>query len=697
MTNFTVCVPLFCGVLAFAASAANGPDPAEYRATVMKNDHLSKDEGEGFCWHASYSAQNFLEAYEAFRDEKWLDEAITYYDFFISKLKKDPDGFEGWIGPTITGTPEIQEDALVGDAVLCRHLVYFAEMVLKDPALKARYGEKANTYVELSTRIMWEKWNKRGCYYEDAAGWGSYSTHGRSIDIKSGKWVERPGTMMTQPLNKSADAAMVLLRLWRITGKTEYRDRVERIFGRAKMLFWHYPDEDRISWSYWTPHARYDIEGKAPRHWVGVHSKRSGYQAGEVEMFVELYDSGLVFDRADIERLVRTNLYMSKGDGKNAWRASDGSSDAGQLWSPLVRFDETLRKMYVDGLAKKTDPTGQIYAAHFQNVTSKHLNWDRLYVKDPAHVRVTQAPLQPGKNITLALPIPDVVETAGNIKSRLVTRTNAAGTLKIELLDATGKQVLGTLASIDVPKDAEYNSPRWDGTNPATGKKEDGKYFVRWTLSGESRTEPVWVKPGTKRESTGPAPLAAGQTIKVDFENNLDARWHIEGATQSEEQAHGGKKSLKLIEGQAAIMTFGDEDSLPVKVTMWIFETGKKLGKTTANGAAWGIKTGDGDKFCIRKCWRTYLGGDNDHAWFNTGENQWYNPHPSGFPRKDGWTEWVFDFSGAAAQLSAGGKVGGNLIPKYTPNGAIAVYLTGGDSQTGPVYVDDISVEYSGK
>ncbi|MBI3830696.1 MAG: hypothetical protein HY291_14335 [Planctomycetes bacterium] len=691
-------LPLFLLVALKVSFSAEGPDPTAYRADVMKNGHLRSDEGEAFCWHASYSADDFLTAYEAYGDPKWLEEAAEYYDFYLTKLKKDPDGYEGWIGPTITNTPEIQEDALVGDAVLCRHLVGFAEIVLKDEALKKRFGEKAQHYVDLCTRMLWEKWNKRGCYYEDAAGWGSYRTHGRSIDTQSGKWLERPDTILSQPLNKSADAAIVLLRLWRITGKPEYRERVERIFTRAKQIFLYYPEDDRVVWHYWTPHAPFDIEGKAPRHWCGVHPERPGYQSAEVSMFVEVYNSGLVFDKTDLERIIRTNHFMAQGDGKKPWRSADGSTAAGQLWTSLARFDEPIRKQYEEGLAKKSDPTTQIHLAYFKNVTSKQLNWDRLYVKDPTQVKVATPALQPGKFITLALPIPDVVETAGNIKTKLVTQTHAAGTLKLELLDAAGKEVLGTIATLEVPKESEYNAPRWDGTNPKTGKKDDGEYRIRWTLNGESRMEPVWVKPGTKREATGPATLAAGETLKADFEVEPDARWHIEGATLSEEQAHGGKKCLKLIEGQGAVMTFGEDDDLPVKVTLWVYDNGKKLGKATTTGAAWGVKTASGDKFALRTCWRTYLGGDAEYAWFNTGENQWHDPHPSKISRKEGWTEWVFDFSDPAApKIAAGGKPVGNLAPKYVPKGAVAVYLGGGDSSTGPVYIDDISVEYPKK
>jgi len=685
-----------CAATGLKLRATEGPDPAAYHAQVMQNGNLANSSGEDFCWHASYSANDFLEAYEAFGDVRWLEEAEKYYDWYLTKLKKDPDGFEGWIGPTITNTPEIQEDALVGDAILCRHIVGWAEIVLKNPELKRRFGDKAQKYVDLATRIVWEKWNKRGCYYQDAAGYGSYRTHGRSIDTKSGQWVERANTILSQPLNKSFDTGIVLLRLWRITGKPEYKERVERIFSHGKMLFRLFPS-DRVVWSYWVPNAAYDIEGKAPKHWVGVHPSRPGYQVGEVEMIAEVYDSGLVFEQADLERMIRTNHWMAEGGGKGGWRSADGSSEAGALWDGLVRWDEAIRKKYEEGL-KGTDNTTQIRRAYFKNVTEKHLDWNRLYVKDAAQVKVAKTPLQPGQFIALARPLPDVIETLNADKTKLATETLAAGTLKIELLDASGKEALGTLATLEVPKDAEYNAPRWDGTNPKTGKKDEAEYRIRWTLNGESRVEAVWVKPGTKHEKSGPEALKAGDKLAVDCEGDFGARWHLEGAAASAEQFHGGAKSLKVIAGQTAVLFFGEDEDLPVKVSFWVYDSGKKLGKTTATGAAWGLQTAAGDKFALRTCWRTYLDGDSAYAWFNTGENQWFNPHPSKIARKEGWTQWVFDCGDPkAVKITAGGAPVGNLDAKYTPKGAVALFLMGGDPNAGPLYVDDIQIEFTKK
>lgn len=681
---------------AVAQEAVSEPDPEAYLSRVMANGRLrTTGTGEQFCWCAAYSANDFLDAYEAFGNPKWLEVAEKYYAFYLSKLQKDPDGYEGWIGdPVGTQGQKLSTDAVVGDAILCEPLTRFAWIVLKvDPdKLKGRFGATAERYVQLATRICWDKWNRRGCYYEDAAGWGSYHTYGKLVDLEKSQWVDAPSRVISNNLNKHYSVSHVLLRLWRITGKPEYKERVMKVFGRAKTMWRYYPEEDRVVWNFWMPHGPHDLEGRAPKSWVGVHPERPGYQAGETADWVEVYDSGLVFDRADLERIIRTNHWMH-ADGK--WRNADGTTDAGTLWPSLARFDEKIRKEY-EGQLQGNNPTSRIRLAYLKNVTEKRLGWTRRYCPDEAKAEVVKAPLQPGRNIAMSMVIPDAVEVVNDSRVQLACQTRVAGKLTIELLGADGRQVLGTLAELDVGQGRahEFNAPYWDGTNPKTGRKDLGRYTVRWTLGGESRTQPVFVKRGEPRKDSGPKALAAGQSVREDFEDKLDSRWKLDRAEASAEKAHAGGKSLKVT-GEAELV-FGRYDDLPVRITMWVWDAGAKLGQN-GNGPAWGVATAVGDKFAVRQVWRTYLAGDREYSWLNTGEGQWFSPHPSGVPRKPGWSQWVFDFTNPAAVTVTGdGNAVKRLAPKYTPAGAVSVYLMG-SRQGGPFYVDDVNVEYPAK
>ncbi len=680
---------------AVADTPTTEPDPRAVLRDALANGQLrTSGTGELFCWHAASSANVFLDAYEAYGNPEWLAAAEEYYAFFLDKLQKDPDGYEGWIGdPVGTRGRQLSTDAVVGDAILCEPLARFAWIVLKkDPHLKDRFGDTAERYVRLATRICWEKWNHRDCYYEDASGWGSYHTYGKLIDLDAGEWVDAPGRVISDNLNKHYAVTKVLLRLWRITGNDEYKDRVTAVFGRAKTMWRHYPDADRVVWNFWMPHGPYDLKGRAPASWVAVHPSRAGYQAGEVADWVEVYDSGLVFTADDLRRIIRTNHWMMPAAGRD-WRNADGTTDAGTLWTALARFDDRIRRELERRLNANDTPRNRIAMAYLKNVTEKHLGFERRWCADEADAEVVDVPLQPGRAITMSVVIPDTVELVNDAPVQLACQTRTAGELTIDLLDADGREVLGRLHTIPVADRTEYNAPFFDGTHPATGEKTPGRYTVRWTLDGESRTQPVYVVRGVRRQRSGPRPLAAGETIEEGFEGELDERWTLERCEVTDEKARRGDRSLK-VDGRATL-TFGGGSDLPVRIRMWVWDAGAEKGDTSATGPGWGVITALGDTFAIRQMWRSYLAGDREYVWLNTGENQWFSPHPAGVARRRGWGMWVFDFSDPDhVTISGNGGPVRGLNAKFTPAGAVAVTLLGSDTG-GPLYVDDITIEHA--
>lgn len=690
-----VLIALLAGLVvpAVAATPTTEPDPRIVLRNALANGQLRRSgTGELFCWHAASSANVFLDAYEAYGNPEWLAAAEEYYAFYLDKLQTDPDGYEGWIGdPVGTRGRKLSTDAVVGDAILSEPLARFAWIVLKkDPHLKPRFGDTAEKYVRLATRICWEKWNHRGCYYEDASGWGSYHTYGKLVDLEADEWVDAPSRVISNNLNKHYSVAHVLLRLWRITGKDEYKERVKAVFGRAKTMWRYYPDQDRVVWNFWMPHGPYDLDGRAPASWVAVHPSRAGYQAGEVADWVEVYDSGLVFTKKDLQRIIRTNHWMMPAS-ERGWRNADGTSDAGTLWPALARFDDRIRGRLERRLNAKDTPRNRIAMAYLKNVTEKHLGFERRYCDDESKVEIVDVPLQPGRNITMSVVIPDTVELVNDAPVQLACQTREAGTLTLDLLDASGERELGTLHTIRVGDRTEYNAPFFDGTNPATGEKTPGRYTIRWTLDDESRTQPVYVVQGTKRERTGLESLAAGETLSEDFEGDLDPRWQLERCTVTDEKAHRSDKSLK-VDGRATL-TFGDTSDLPVRIIMWVWDAGEKKGDDSATGPGWGVKTALGDTFAIRQMWRAYIAGDREYMWLNTGENQWFNPHPAGVARRRGWNRWVFDFTDPDnVTITGNTRPVRGLTAKYTPGGAVAIRLIGSESG-GPLYVDDITIE----
>lgn len=184
--------------------------------------------------------------------------------------------------------------------------------------------------------------------------------------------------------------------------------------------------------------------------------------------------------------------------------------------------------------------------------------------------------------------------------------------------------------------------------------------------------------------------LVKGQTITQDFEGELDARWKISGSEISEERAHGGSKSLKV--GKQAELILSSNQDLPVRVSMWIWDAGEKFTEN-ANGPAWGVGLANKFQFAIRIIWRRYLDGNKVYAWFNTENNKWFTPKNTRIGRKEGWSQWVFDFTNPEAVKVTCNDKPVALDAEWTPKGAVSVFLMAG-KDGGALFVDDITVEY---
>jgi len=681
--------PLVAAALIGLPSLLAQPDPQKFREDVMKNGMLhNSGYGEQFCWGVNYSADYFVRGYKAFGDPEWIQQGQEYFDWAISKMQKDPDGYPGWIGPSLfqdkNANAQFHSDTVVGDSIIMVSLLGWAETVLKDPKLKARFGKKAQEYIDLAKTVCWDKFNARGQFYQDAAGWVSYSASDKMVRLEDWKWQEFPGNRISENLNKHYDLAHALIRLYRLTGNEEFKKRAIAVFGRAKSMFRYYRDGDRYVWNFWMPHAPYDIEGQAPRSWVSVHPSRAGYQAGEADMFVEAYDSGLVFTEEDIDRIGRTNAWM----GANNWVNAEGGK-SGTVWPALARFNPDVARFYETNLAGARGDRGEIDRAYYEKVVKKE-GKKRLY-RQPAPGDLVNVPLKDGEHLSMAQAIPDKIELANNDRLQLVTKTRKGGELKVEVLDATGKSVLGTIYTATHSDKGQYDAPLWDGSIPGKGSLAPGKYTLRWNFEGDVRTEPVWIEQGTKRASTGPEVIQKGQTFKEDFEGALSPRWKVVLAAPSSEQAFDGNQSLKV--ERSAEFIFGEDKraDLPVRVSMQVYDSGATGGKS-GDGPIWGIQTTLGDKFVFRNVWRGYVDGNRVYSWFNTAENQFFSPHPSAL-RKPGWRQWVFDFTTSPAQISVDGETIGKIDPKWLPAGAVSVFLQNGNPG-GPLFVDDVEVTY---
>ena len=483
--------------------------PEQHYRQVMKNPHLKVDgkvTGEGFCWHAAYSADSFVTAYQAWRDTAWLEQGVVYFDWLLGLMETAPDGYKGWIGP-YGYDKSVWCDVHVGDAILFNPMLRLAEIVLADGALRETYGEAANRYVAAARKHLLEKWDARGTWREDGpygayVAWDQYMEPG---DI--GQWKPFPAiknSTLSLPFNKQFDMGIAALRIYRITGEAPYREKVERIFRTMKARIQSF--DDHYVWNYWEPLGAWDIdpETDAMRHWVNVHPYRN-YQAGEIHNIVEAYHSGIVFDRRDIEMMLNTNLkVMWNGDRDNPkWRNSNERGEwappppppkgwegrAGTLWSGFIDFSQTVRDLYAPRLRP-----GRISHGYYHNVTAKEApGFDRKHVR--GDISVFDVPFSECDCLIMAAALPSEIQRG--TPAILICKSPASGGLEIALYTTDGvlKKVLYTGDETGGPSGHEgVTLYRWDGVDPDGAETYSGGYRIRWTRNGQYREFPVTIQ-----------------------------------------------------------------------------------------------------------------------------------------------------------------------------------------------------------
>jgi len=473
----------FIGLAALAGlpvRAQELPSPEDFYKSVMRNGNLQK-QGEDFCWHAAYNLHGFLQGYQTWHDTAWLDQGVRYYEFLISRLLTGPDRYRGWIGP-FEYDNSVWCDVHVGDAILFNGMVAFAEVVLADPKLRERYGSQATRYVDMARKHLFEKWDARGTWHEDGPygaylAWNQYGDSGKLTG-----WTVRDGVRgsnLALPFNKQDDIAAVALKLYRITGEQTFRDRAQRIFAYQKSRFLRV--DDHYVWNYWEPYGRDDVDlpGHKCKHWVGVHPERP-YQQGEVANIVEAYHTGVVFDEADIRRILNTNLkVMWNGnlDSPTYHNSNFGlpganpTQTAGTLWPTLADFDDTTRKLYAARLAKAHGPDVAIERGYFENVTLKRpAGFARRMLKGKP--QVFEFPLDSCTGLILAAALPASFNSKDG--TLLACESLLQGAIEVAQYSADGTRKLATLRQAN---QQWFLFHQWRDVAP-------GKYRIRWSFEG---------------------------------------------------------------------------------------------------------------------------------------------------------------------------------------------------------------------
>jgi hypothetical protein len=336
---------------------------ARWQSNILgesRNRYCDKETGEELGWLVSPCLNGFYYGYLATRDAKWLERLIDWTDSCLKRAVTEPDGFPGWPKGDGGGgmSREYRADSLLGEAMLLRPVVLAAAEIRKSPALRAQWGEKVDGYLKFAERIF-DKWDSRDCWRLVEHG-GLWIVPAFGIDLRTGKWSagyqQRKTAGFSNPDNKENHIARWLLAMNDVTGRPVYRERANMWFGLMKSRMKLRDDGKYFVWNYWEPAGPWDYRPDgSPKHWVGVHPN-GGYYAIDVQAIVAAFEHGLVFDRADIDRLIATNrdfMWNQQVSAAKFQRIDGGAPDPrwrnspGVLWTALVPYDPTLRRIFL--------------------------------------------------------------------------------------------------------------------------------------------------------------------------------------------------------------------------------------------------------------------------------------------------------------------------------------------------------------
>ena len=333
---------------------------SQHLLAEARDRSCDRELGEELGWIVSPVLNGFHYGFLATKDPQWMERLIDWTNACVNRAVKEPDGFPGWPKGNGGGgaADGFNADSLLGEAMMLRPALLAAAGIRKRASPPESWRKWAKQITEYSETIF-AKWDTREAWRATAEG-GVWVVPEFGIDSKTGGWsaghASRKTTGFTNPANKQNHIARWLLALHVATGKAIYRDRAEAWFRVMRSRMRTRGDGKYLVWNYWDPAGPWDRKPDGSlKHWVGVHPN-GGYYAIDLEGIVDAFKAGLVFTRADIDRLIATNrdfMWNQKETGAAFQRIDGGEVDVrwkhspGLLWESLLPYDATLRRVFV--------------------------------------------------------------------------------------------------------------------------------------------------------------------------------------------------------------------------------------------------------------------------------------------------------------------------------------------------------------
>jgi hypothetical protein len=313
---------------------------------------------EDHCWQTFKYVGLSLTAYRLTRDVKHLDRFAANFAILEAAMTKGPDGFLGWYGKGYglfhpPEKPELRVDVIITSFRAVELLCRFIRVIDADPVLAKRFANARGRYLCLMTDHLVKKWDARGNYVDLGTRGAVYRTHAGLRATKA---------HLTQPHNKHSLIGEALLALYRLSGDDLYMRKAIQLGIRYKRCLTL--KDGHYEWNYWDPAGAWDVRADDRRkwkHWIGVEHK-GGYYSLSLSQAVRLHEAGLVFDKSDIARFVKTQTEMCwNGDVMNPrWARCDGTRSkkymqGAYLCAALAPYDRRIAALCGRGDAKSRE------------------------------------------------------------------------------------------------------------------------------------------------------------------------------------------------------------------------------------------------------------------------------------------------------------------------------------------------------
>ena len=338
------------------------PSKANLTSVVLRSAFdaidLTINNGEGYSnnpnanlygeltWSESYIMMSYLAMYRSTKDVYYLKKLITHSDNVIA-LRDDNQGrtdYRGISGPTWI-TTKYSTDKLtpyawvVNSGMLSYPMADFSQLVLAEPSLHSHLTETGETFLQAANRLKDEVTSTVAAHDEQ---WDDTFGVYRS---RNDAPINYPGAIL--PHNMNAAMGRTLLMMYKITGRSDYLNKVKKLAAYFDSSLILDTAHDSYIWDYWN-NQNFPLE------------EDLSHGSLDVNFAFLCFKNNIQFNKLDMKRFASTlkhNLYIGPGmfqqylyihDERGRKQTINTYLKQTGLWLNLSTFDRDIHQIVSD-------------------------------------------------------------------------------------------------------------------------------------------------------------------------------------------------------------------------------------------------------------------------------------------------------------------------------------------------------------